>query len=795
MSRRLHVTDYLSAQRNFGTLSLIDLLNARDQFHVHLMHKANVIGTAIGRYRIRKDDSWPKETREGAEAASPKHGHGKRTLTNSEVRPYSWPAVLVFVDQWISKEDFHHKQAAPSDFIPPAIYMPNGDVVPICVIEAERDSQRLEGDGNYMYPGNYIGGGYPIIAEVQKQDHVASVACLMTDGHLVYALTNRHVTGAAGETIYSILDGNRVPIGRSSSKQLTRQRFEHLYPGWPGKDLYVNLDIGLIEVDDVNRWTTQVYGIGEIGELADLSVRNLTLTLIGCPVIAHGAASGLLKGEICALFYRYAEMGGSEYVSDFLIGPNAEYSLGTRPGDSGTLWLIESKDPAVKPMPVAIQWGGQAFLDGGQKTASTYALATCLSTVSDQLAIDLIRDWNIAQPQYWGAVGHYSIANKACGAINNANLKKLMTANLDLITYDVAQINKKTMQGLSTHDFVALADVPDMVWKVGPHKRGPQNSPEHANHFADMDRKLNPPLPLGDTLLNICNANSANVSVPVWQQYYDEVKKQFPTMAESRGLLPFRVQQFYEGMVEFVKNGDVAGFVCAAGIVSHYVGDACQPLHISYMFNGDPDHTVLGTVTDPKTHQKVPGQVPTGQGVHSAYEDDMVNANVTEILSKTGIDQRIPAVNPLPLFSGGHAAAVAVVQLMTRTFAAIQPQTIIDTFVPVQTEKPAAYSAVLWAKLGKSTMDVMADGCLSLAQIWDSAWKEGGGDQTIKNFSAISQTALEKLYQDPNFMPSHTLDTISSVLGSTVPAPVAPKPAKKKNKKNPPAKKTKTKTR
>ena len=56
--------------------------------------------------------------------------------------------------------------------------------------------------------------------------------------------------------------------------------------------------------------------------------------------------------------------------------------------------------------------------------------------------------------------------------MRNANLKQLMDANLDRISYDVAKINKKTMAGLSKQDFVPLADVPDMVWKVGPHKRG-----------------------------------------------------------------------------------------------------------------------------------------------------------------------------------------------------------------------------------------------------------------------------------------------------------------------------------
>jgi hypothetical protein len=40
-------TDERSQQ--FTALSLTDLLAARDSFHVHLMHKAHVVGTAVGR--------------------------------------------------------------------------------------------------------------------------------------------------------------------------------------------------------------------------------------------------------------------------------------------------------------------------------------------------------------------------------------------------------------------------------------------------------------------------------------------------------------------------------------------------------------------------------------------------------------------------------------------------------------------------------------------------------------------------------------------------------------------------
>ena len=62
-------------------------------------------------------------------------------------------------------------------------------------------------------------------------------------------------------------------------------------------DVFVNFDAGLIRIDDVNQWTTQVYGIGQIGKLADLSVRNISLRLIGCPLIAHGRRLGVSQAR------------------------------------------------------------------------------------------------------------------------------------------------------------------------------------------------------------------------------------------------------------------------------------------------------------------------------------------------------------------------------------------------------------------------------------------------------------------------------------------------------------------
>jgi hypothetical protein len=68
-----------------------------------------------------------------------------------------------------------------------------------------------------------------------------------------------------------------------------------------------------------------------------------------------------------------------------------------------------------------------------------------------------------------------------------------------------------------------------------------------------------------------------------------------PIAPEHRGLLPFRVWQLFDAMVEFASTGQADKFVCAAGVLTHYVGDACQPLHISFLHDGDPNRPVEHT--------------------------------------------------------------------------------------------------------------------------------------------------------------------------------------------------------
>jgi hypothetical protein len=57
-----------------------------------------------------------------------------------------------------------------------------------------------------------------------------------------------------------------------------------------------------------------------------------------------------------------------------------------------------------------------------------------------------------------------------------------------------------------------------------------------------------------------------------------------------------------------------------------------------------------------------------------------------------------------------------------------------------------------------------ADGRRCLAQLWDSAWKERGGDSNITHLGAIDETTFENLYRDPDFLHSYTLDAIGPIL-------------------------------
>jgi hypothetical protein len=747
--------DILGVERRFASLSTKDLLEARDQYHWHLIHKRNVVGTAVGLYLIRKSDPWPTAELPGAgyvKAAPPQAPKGERTFENSEVRDYSWPCVIVLVERWQDPTDFggNSGQVPPEEMVPKTLYMPDGRTVPVCVVKVTRTEPDQRLLPSWHWPDTLIGGGFPIISTAQGREHVASIGALVTDGHTVYALTSRHVAGPKGHPIATVLGGRIVEIGASSERQLTRRPFTDVYPEFTSRRTFLTIDAGLIEVSNVEDWTSQVYGLAPVGELADLSERNIGTRLINAEVVAYGAASGELHGRIAALFFRHRSIGGYDDVTDFLIAP-APGQGHSQPGDSGTVWHLRQKLPNEPLRPIALQWGGQAFLSSGDGKAYNFALAAGLTNVLRLLEVELVVEHNTGSQPYWGKTGHYGIATFACDHVLSPKLKKLMVANRDRVSFSIAELDPKgidqaTKDAKNEGGFVPLADVADVIWKnmpsqvTGGRDTSPRAGPEHPVHFADIDE---PRTSDGKTLRDICLEDPANVDVNVWRAFYDNLGH---TSSKSRGLLPFRVWQFFDAMVDALKNNDLTSFVCAGGLMAHYVGDACQPLHGSVLADGRKNGK--------------------GKGVHSAYETTMIDHQADNVVQ--GLHTVLPATSQPPLVSNGQEVAVAVVQLMARAAAAVDPEELVDAYVATGGGKSKAVTTKLWNKFGNATIAILADGAVTLGMIWESAWVAGGGDSrfTTAQMVAISRAKLQALYEDDVdvFVPSLDLDHIGPVL-------------------------------
>jgi hypothetical protein len=741
--------DLYNPQKEFSCLNLQDLLLARALNHYELMRKPNVVATAIGYYLIRKKEHWPSPENKNPHPAD----RGARTLGNSEVRSYSWPCVLVFVKEWIPENALGHDES-----VPPALYLDGRRKVPVCVVQAPLVETTEEPIRNVIWPSDTIGGGFPIIAKVQGREHIASIGCLVTDGHTTYALTNRHVAGKVGEPIFGRAGGQLIEVGVSSEKQLASAPFSTIYKGLQAQNVLLNLDIGLVKIHDLNGWSSQVYGLPPMGPIVDLGAEDPLLRLIDCPVRAYGCGSGQMSGAIKALFYRYDKKRDSEYVCDFLIGPfdeEEEKKFSTHPGDSGTVWMVEVSKDDLRP--IAIQWGGHVFSDSSSCTMTPYALATSLATACQLLEVDVIRDWNLMTTEYWGEMGHYSIGAKAASLeFTNLNLGKLINANFDRIGFDDQTLSDKERysRNAAHYKFVPLADVADDVWRL--------SRPQDANnHFADMDDPASSGKYKGQSLLGLCvddtgQIETKNVDPQVWLDYFAGVPGSKP------GALPFRIWQMYEEMVADLRGGDVLGFLTGAGCMAHYVGDASQPLHISALHHNDP------------------GGPSWQHNVHSVYETQMLNEHAPDIVN--GLNERLKGkkVGPISGFegtSGGHRAACRVVQLMVETLsdggvprttedATNLARKICDTYNAAG--KPSQRLDALWADFELMTLDRMAAACICLGEIWTSAWEDAKGDTIAKlgDLEAAQTSALAEIYNDPKRFPSMELKAMVDLLNT-----------------------------
>lgn len=367
----------------------------------------------------------------------------------------------------------------------------------------------------------------------------------------------------------------------------------------------------------------------------------------------------------------------------------------------------------------------------------------------------------LAAFDYWGAVGHYTIGSFACELATDPKLKALMKANQTRVSFSTDQLDK-SVNSVKVPGFVQLADVPDKVWKnpfsqeKSPYGRKGRENP---NHYADIDYGSDtiPGHHIPVQSLDAITRTVADLTTQKWRDYYDRLGW---NSSSQRGCVPFRVWQIYKDMVQFVQNRDIASFVAAAGIIAHYIGDACQPLHCSYLDDGDPWRNPDGS----DANELLPHSTGYGAGVHHAYEAAMIDQNVEEIVGS--LNNLIGNTHGMTLVNSKQEAGLATIELMRRTKAAIAPADIVERFIQIKEQGESRHiSKLLWQSFGDKTIEVIEDGCRTLAMIWDSAWEDGGGpnlpDSLIKE---ISQTELQEIYEKQDFLPSVELDKIDQYL-------------------------------
>jgi hypothetical protein len=117
---------------------------------------------------------------------------------------------------------------------------------------------------------------------------------------------------------------------------------------------------------------------------------------------------------------------------------------------------------------------------------------------------------------------------------------------------------------------------------------------------------------------------------------------------------------------------------------------------------------------------------------------------------------------------------------MRETVEALPPQSICDTYNEAQGSDRLES---LFTEFGAQTIERISEGCICMAEIWASAWREGGGEDLPQSkLTAINFDDLTALVKDSTFLPSMALADMIPLLTGSDAAPVVARPRGRKKR-------------
>ncbi|HET6373900.1 MAG TPA: hypothetical protein VFG76_11375, partial [Candidatus Polarisedimenticolia bacterium] len=175
---------------------------------------------------------------------------------------------------------------------------------------------------------------------------------------------------------------------------------------------------------------------------------------------------------------------------------------------------------------------------------------------------------------------------------------------------------------------------------------------------------------------------------------------------EEAGTLPWRIQDMQVEMREAMKEGDWRKVISRAGWLSHYVADAYQPLHTT------------------KNHD---GQRTCNEGVHAAFETDMIDLGKTLYRAQTAAPAGFSPqaiTDPMTFIwdelIGNYALVSDILQADSEAVRAVKGQR-------------KNYFEEMERRAGPLARRQLSRAVTTVASLWYTAWVQAGSPELPPN--------------------------------------------------------------
>jgi hypothetical protein len=259
----------------------------------------------------------------------------------------------------------------------------------------------------------------------------------------------------------------------------------------------------------------------------------------------------------------------------------------------------------------------------------------------------------------WGALGHELVVEVST---------ELLTQKAPIFAS-----NTKSLQELSTH--------PDRIWKSIP-----QSDQEKPYHFFHMD------------FYSFKFKNLGNLKLK------DVLNALTPEELSFNGLALWRIQQLQAKAKQELRQNRIPEFLSWSGVLSHYIGDIAQPLHVTSNYDGQM----------------------TGQtGIHAWFESKNLNSS-----DRSYLKSRIKEFIVNESLEESESNQEKWVEFMKRSYEEVDPLLNIDSQYGRKTSENSLH-------LRQLAIQQMAIGAVQLAQTLNSIWQSSSNPKHSQRYLLV----------------------------------------------------------